>query len=141
MLRKRVEDRVGPVADLGKVSLSGHRLVFDTASSSGSGKANLVADASSNVWGVVYELNPKQIEALDAEEKKYSRFTTRGILNGSDVEFMIYLGKPEAKREGLKPTKKYLDYIVGGAIEHGLPSDYIQFLRDRPLFQQDASEK
>ena len=38
----------------------------------------------------------------------------------------------EDKKEGSLPSKRYLDIMIEGAEEHGLPSDYIATLRSLP---------
>ena len=134
MLRKRIEDRVGTVEDLGLATLLGYRLCFNKKSSSGSGKANIMKDESSKVLGVIYRLSEGQASSLDSEEKRYHRENLKVELCNKVVDAVAYVADADVINENLLPTLEYRQYIIDGAKEHDLPPDYVKSLERTPLF-------
>lgn len=122
--RKRLEDRVGPVVDLGLAKLAGYKIIFHKKSSDGSGKANIVEDKLSIVLGVIYELNSEQMALLDQSEKRYDRSDLQLDFGGQIVQAVAYIAQPESIDDNLKPTMEYLEHLMSGAREHSFPEEY-----------------
>jgi hypothetical protein len=125
----------------------GWRLVFDKPPlfSQRRGFANIVADPLAAVLGVAFELTPEQLEHVEL---------TEGVMIGNyaavDVEAWPLAGgacvmarslSAAARAPGLLPSTRYMQLIVEGAIEHGLPADYVEALRAVPAQEEDAAER
>jgi gamma-glutamylcyclotransferase len=116
---------------LGPAELPDHRLAFLRRSIRwGAGAADIVPAPGRSVWGVVYEL-PLGLGDLDAKEGEgsfYRRRELEVLLDGSALGALAYevIRKEPAE---LTPTRDYLDVLVSGATEHGLPGHYVAGLR------------
>jgi gamma-glutamylcyclotransferase (GGCT)/AIG2-like uncharacterized protein YtfP len=95
------------------------------------GVATIVPSEDSVVRGVVWGISPRDIETLDQKEGvrrgRYHRVTTKILLkNGQSISAESYIAEhatPGAPREG------YLEKLEAGAIEHGLPGDYVSSIQ------------
>ena len=134
MLRRRIEDRVGGVDELGVATLIGYRLCFNKKSSGGSGKANIMKDEQSHVLGVIYKLSDNQFRMLDEKEKRYHREALEFEISNNVVRADTYVADIDVIEEGLRPTAEYRQYLIDGAREHGFPSDYVESLEKVALF-------
>jgi len=125
----------------------GWRLVFDKPPllSFGYGFANIVADPATEVLGVLYELT---IEGLAHVE------LTEGVRIGNydaiDVEAWPLAGAaPLSARSlsaagrdpSLRPSLRYMQLLIDGALEHGLPAAHVAALRAVPALEETGEER
>jgi gamma-glutamylcyclotransferase len=112
---------------LGAAELPDHRLAFLRRSIRwGAGAVDIVAAPGGSVWGVLYEL-PLGAGELDAKEGAgfaYRRREVEVVLDGSSFAAFAYEVVEKEPAE-LPPRADYLELLVTGAREHGLPDDYI----------------
>ncbi len=126
-MRKRCGERWRRVG-IGYVE--GYELVFDGCSSLWGGPtANIVEDPEERVWGVLFEL--ESFECLDVHEGYPKHYTRREVAvhvseTGQIVMAQTYI-RPRPLKRG-KPPRKYLDTIIKGARENGLPEEWIRRL-------------
>lgn len=116
----------------GPARLDGHRLAFDLPSRYWGGwVADVVPEAGSVVWGVLWRLRPEHWAALDdyedVDEQRYRRLTLDvTTADGRPVRAQLYrVVRPRG--EG-RPSAAYLRTILEGAREHGLPAPYVAWL-------------
>lgn len=131
----RLEERVGRSGiKWQKGKLTRYRLAFNKISSSGEGGyANIIQDNNGTVYGVLYLLTEEELQKLDRCEgvpNHYGRVTLPVETEESIVRAVCYVAAEDKVREGLKPSRKYLEHLVRGAQEHNLPPDYTQQLRE-----------
>jgi hypothetical protein len=122
------------------VRVRGWRLVFDkpTIIPTGHSTANIIADPESQVIGAAYEVGEEDFAHIELTEGvsfgNYSRVTV-------EVEPLVPVdGAPAAafslssdKRDAsLLPSTRYVGLVVEGALEHGLPPEWIEWLRSVP---------
>lgn len=116
-------------------SVAGFRLAFSKRSKDGSGKAMLVAsdDPQARVYGVLYDIDADEIEALDRSEgrsKGYERVENFEVrADGNAVRVLTYMADESSIDAALNPYDWYIALVVKGAELHGLPSNYINALR------------
>jgi gamma-glutamylcyclotransferase len=116
--------------------LPDHRISFHGYSRTWDGAVETVVSApGQEVWGVIYKLTFSDGDTLDSWQDvrldgtgAYFLCPARVIdTEGRTHPVVLYkkdvLGTPE------KPSQEYLDFIIQGALEHGLPSAYIEGLR------------
>ncbi len=115
---------------LGRARLPSYRLDF-TRYSTGfkGGVADIVPDADSEVWGVLSRVEESDLASLDEYEGVpvgYRRERVTVLDDGGQEHLAVtYV----ANRTGrFTPSKTYLDIILEGAREHGLPPDYVRRL-------------
>ncbi|HLK09800.1 MAG TPA: gamma-glutamylcyclotransferase family protein [Candidatus Binatia bacterium] len=119
---------------------AGWRLVFDKPSllAVGEAYANIVADAAAEVLGVLYEIGADDLGHLEATEGvplgNYARreiavepLAAAAGVPPSAVTFVSVQRDPS-----LRPSTRYVELVVAGAREHGLPAAWIAFLESVP---------
>lgn len=123
---------------LGIARLSGYKVEFygDTGVWDG-GQETVIHDPKSEVWGVVYELQFFDCEQLDVYQDV--RFDGTGpyfhypldVISAEGKTFSVMLYKKNILQEVTLPSAEYLKFIVQGAIEQGLPAEYISLLQNK----------
>ncbi len=125
-------------------SLESHELRFHKKSTDGTGKADayLTHDPSDKVLGVIYKIEEAEFVDLDRAEQGYDRspegFTITLDGKAERVQAWIYRALPENIDPHLKPARQYLEYVIKGAEEHGLPPEYVAHLRAEPVIEDDS---
>ena len=100
--------------------LEGWRLNFNKIASQNpnEGYANIEVDDGNVVEGVLYTIQDADIEKLNRYEgcpKHYIKLKVRVKLDSSEEEEAItYVANPDKVREGLKPSKDYLNHLLKG---------------------------
>lgn len=88
----------------------------------------------------MYELADAEMCILDTKEgvpEHYLRNkdTQRLIkVNDSFLNAEVYIANPDMINNSLRPRSDYLKFLVEGAVEHGLPDEYIAFLKSFKTF-------
>jgi gamma-glutamylcyclotransferase len=121
--------RTGPIGqgdDRPRIArLSDHRVVFNMQGEDGRVYANVECPGD-GVIGVIYRCTPAALDKLDVYESGYER---RRVLvtddGGVTVEAVAYVAKVDRVANGRKPSAEYLERVVRGARQHGLPEAYI----------------
>ena len=120
-----------PVA-LGPAELPDHRLAFLRRSIRWQGgAADIVPSPGASVWGVLWEL-PLGLGELDAKEAAgdaYRRRAAEVLLAGGEPRLAAVYEVIAKEPDEVPPTPAYLAAMVGGALEHGLPDDYVELIR------------
>jgi hypothetical protein len=114
--------------------LTGHRLVFDLRGIPWlePAFASVRVEQGATVHGVLHELDGAAMQRLDGMESgayERERRTVRSRTLG-ELDAEIYVNR--SPRDGLRPSRRYLDLLAAGAIEHGLPPEYVRFLNEHP---------
>lgn len=92
------------------------------------GISTIIEAPGETVWGILFSIPVPEIEALDVlEDIPLGLYQRDGFLvlaeDGSWQTAQLYrVVKPEGP---FTPAKSYLDFMLEGAREHGLPGDYI----------------
>ena len=116
----------------------GWRLVLDKPGliPMGDSFANIIPDPAATVWGVLYQIDAADLDHIDL---------TEGVLIGNYARIEIAVQPPgaasaigaftlvsERRDPRLQPSTRYMGLLISGAEEHGLPADYVAFLRSIP---------
>ena len=122
----------------------GWRLVLDKPPlvSVGHGFANIVPDPVAEVVGVLFELSVADLEHVEL---------TEGVRIGNydpvdvdawpfaAVEAVRARSLSSARRDPtLRPSRRYMSLLIDGAVEHGLPAEYVDTLRAVPAVEESA---
>jgi len=129
MCSQRMRKRIPSAKSLGRAKLPNKRLVCNKRSDDGSAKANL-ENTGELVWGVLYEMDSAELNTLDNCEKGYERInidvqTDAGL---SENAFVYVATETANLTHDHRPYEWYKKYIISGALEHKLPTSYINFL-------------
>lgn len=125
------EDRTGKIREARRARLAGYRVVFNKLGKDKTGKANLEPDGGRVVWGVVYLCNPAALKEMDKSEGVACGHYHRAEVevecdSGEMLEAVTYIAGESYVRSSLTPAPEYLERIIRGACDHGLPEEYIQ---------------
>ena len=111
--------------------LHGYRLCFGIPIGPGErGVANLIIDAQARTHGVAYLVKVEDGERLDRSEgvpHLYHREHVDMML-ADGVTLPGFTYRSTILVAGRKPSARYLDLLLDGALAHGLPDDYVRYL-------------
>ena len=107
--------------------INNYKLEFNKKSIDGSSKANITKSDGEIVWGVCFELDSDSFENLKNYEKGYDE---QDVIVFDENQNILLTAKTFVSNKicDKLPTKDYLDKIIEGAKQHGLPKEYIQEL-------------
>jgi hypothetical protein len=131
-LQARIYDRVGPSEVVGGAMLDGWALEFNKPNmkNKDEGLANIVEAGGRQVFGVVYDLTPKQLETLDGYFGGYTRKGVEVTLTGEKPEkrsAATWLAR--RVKAGLRPSKSTLELTTKGAKENAAPETFLDELK------------
>ena len=134
MAEARLRRRIPSARRVGVVTLSGHRLSFDNASTKdGSGKCAALVSASEEdrVLAVLYQMAAAEKPMLDHYEgvgvEYRDAFVPVPLPDGQLADALIYY--PTNLSPGVRPYHWYKEHVVRGALENGLPDTYVAAIR------------
>ena len=105
--------------------LADHRLVFQHLEHGGPAYANILSPGD-GVIGVAYRCSEADLEKLDVFESGYERRPiTVTDQQGEVLVAVVYIIRPAPSVGTGIPHAEYLERIVTGARQHGLPEHYI----------------
>jgi cation transport regulator ChaC len=130
LARDRMEERTGRIREERRARLDGYRIAFNKRDTDGTGKANIIPDQTGTVWGVVYRCSPQALADMDRHEGVSGGHYHRQQIcvrvdSGDELEAVTYVAGKAFIDDSLTPSPEYLQIILRGAREHGLPDDYI----------------
>ena len=115
--------------------LAGWQLVFDKPAilPIGSGMANVVETVGAEVIGVAYAVTAADLEHIDLTEGvligNYQRVSVRVTPLAGGEAFEAITLTSDRRDPGLGPSRRYLSLLIEGAETHGLPPEYVAWLR------------
>ena len=126
-----MKSRAGEIFEERPGRLENYELVFNKKVRGGTGGANIRPAPGKAVLGVLYRINESAFRNLDRFEgapEHYRRIevTVRDV-NGETITAQAYIATKVEK--SLRPAPHYLKTILDGAAEHGLPSEYMEFIK------------
>ena len=124
--------------------LAGWRLVLDkpTIIATGQSVANVVPDATAEVLGVLYEVTAEDWAHLELTEGVgFGNYQTADVsvvpLGASEAIVARTFTSPR-RDPALRPSRRYLELVIAGAEEHGLPPEWIAALRAIPAGEEST---
>ncbi len=123
------------------VRAPGWRLVLDKPPlfPVGESFANIVPADGAEVLGVAFEVTGDDLAHIDLTEGvlvgNYARveIAVVALMTASDAApDRAFTLTSDRRAPELRPSRRYMDLLVDGALEHGLPEDWLAFLRGIP---------
>lgn len=125
--------------------LRGWELLFNVAHyfrhEGGVGNIRQTTRAGAQVQGVVHLCNDADLPGLDAVEAYgigYDRITVRVESDHELLDAVVYTGMPGFIDDTCRPTQRYMNILLKGARNAGLPDDYISMLNNYPTHVKKA---
>ncbi len=117
----------------------GWRLVFDKPPliAIGESFANIIRDAATHTLGVAYEVTEVDLQRIELTEGvllgNYHRvhLPVVPLSPGATALDAVSLTSPQRDAQ-LQPSTRYMELVISGALEHGLPAEYVAALRAIP---------
>jgi hypothetical protein len=126
----------------------GWRLVLDKPGivPVGEAFANIVTDPAAAVLGVLYEITEDDLAHVDFTEgvliDNYRRIEIAvALLAAPDDTLMAHTLVSDRRAPDLLPSDRYMACLIAGAVEHGLPAAYVEFLRQHPARAESAAAR
>ena len=93
--------------------------------------ANLFADPSAEVWGVLYKITRRDLVRLDATEgvpwsPYWPLWLDTEDISGNTLRAATYIAR--GNKDDGNPSLRYITLLREGARAHGLPEYYLRFL-------------
>ena len=128
--REQKKRRTGAIREARVARLTGYRLAFNKRGSEpGQVYANIVPEPEAEVYGVIYRCSPEALHRMDRWEVGYRRHPVEAVTrSGETVEAVAYVAEPEWVCDEQAPNPDYLERILRGAREHGLPEEYVRWI-------------
>lgn len=130
---KRLEERVGPVRDLGRHDLPGYAIAFEVYSlKNNCAAASMVEEPDGMVIGRLFQLSDEQVPILDKKEgvRSDGRGNYRRIVLPNSIDIFTYVVTEAARNPVIANTKPaswtYLEHIATGLRRIGAPEEYIE---------------
>jgi cation transport regulator ChaC len=131
MNRAQMRSRAGNIIEEHTAQLPNYELRFNKKVRGGTAGANVQPLQGKTVYGVVYKIEETAFRSLDRYEgvpEHYRRIEVRVTpQDGQPVSAQVYIATKVEK--GLRPAGHYLQAILEGAGEHGLPVTYIEEIK------------
>jgi gamma-glutamylcyclotransferase len=120
---------------VGPARLDGFRLLFLRRSVRWkAGAADVVEDEGAATWGALYEVSTTDLDALDAKEYAahggYQRRTVEVETQDGDRHKAITYEVMTKEPRELKPKPEYVELLIRGAKERGLPTEWLDVLKE-----------
>lgn len=136
--KNQKEKRTGPIRTGNEspqiARLADYRFAFNKRGDKGQVFANIMAASGNEVIGIVYRVNDESLVRMDAKEVGYDRCTVTVMLESKTcIEAITYIAMASNIIAEGKPTRVYLNKIINGANEHGLPIEYIEKIQKLAL--------
>lgn len=138
--RLRQASRAPSATAVGTGFLRSHEMRFHKRGRDGSGKCNAQAtdDARCVVHGVVYRIAAHEFGRLDVQEDVpdggYTRRQVAIEMTDRSEQRIVhcYFANDSHIDDKLRPFGWYRSLVIAGALEHDLPGEYVQTLRESP---------
>lgn len=134
MCVERIQARVPGATPIASGRVSHRKFVFHKRSIDGSAKADAVFTGlqTDHIWGVAYRLPADEKPILDRHEFLgigYNQEEVDVVLETGPLRAWIYVARGEVIDPSLQPYSWYHDFVIHGALQHRLPGEYIESLR------------
>jgi hypothetical protein len=130
------------VVDTTPAALDGYDFVWNYFTRSrGAGTANIEPRENAAIWGVLLEIEPGLLKALDRKEghpyfysRGDSKLPVRRTSDGKAVFAWVYMAKPnKGDRRDIWPTREYRTLIAEAAAYWQLPEEYVGRIKSWPV--------
>ncbi|SER01425.1 AIG2-like family protein [Solimonas aquatica] len=145
MLVQRLRDRTPSASVVGVGHVVGRRLAFHKVSTDGSGKCDIEATGvtTDQAYGVLFSIEASEKTKLDRAEGVGNGYDAQEIdvyrPDGSAVRATTYVAT--AVERAMLPYHWYKALVLAGAIEHDLPSAYVEWIRTFHSQQDPNTER
>lgn len=141
----RLIERVPSAERIGVFSLKKHDLAFHKSSKDGSGKcdAYFTGNMEDNIFGSLFEIDENEKRSLDRAEGLGYGYDEKTVQvedgQGNFLEAITYVATDI--NESLVPYSWYLNHVVVGAKETGVPVSYLEKIQAVTTIEDSNKER
>ena len=143
MLTARLLARCPSAEAIAVGSVRGHRLAWRKRSCDGSGKGDLAVGTDGDfAYGVIFAIEESERVALDKAEGLGRGYDLAEVEVGGEagpLRCLTYLATNTDDQ--LRPYDWYRSLVVAGALEHGLPGLYVEWLEAVPAIRDSKPQR
>lgn len=138
MLTERLQSRCKSAKAQHVAYADNWELTFSKRSQDKSAKATISLATGSRVFGVIHDLDERELPKLDRLEgagRGYARkddFLVHIADSHEPLNVVTYISSPSHIDTNLEPFDWYLSLVVAGARQHALPPEYVLALEATP---------
>ena len=129
MSLKRLKERIPSAMPLGLYKLKGHQLKFHKVGKDGSGKGDAfyTNNPQDTIYGALFEFDPADKPTLDKIEGVGKGYNIKEVTvtNAKGERVSAYTYTATNIKADLLPFSWYLNHVIVGAKEVGVPSEYL----------------
>ena len=107
--------------------------------------ANLIRDPDGEALGVAYRIDDAAWQHVCFTEGvaigNYACVDLECVALGDGVQFLATTLSSEQRDASLLPSRRYMETLIAGAEEHGLPAAYVAHLRAQPAVEESADAR
>jgi gamma-glutamylcyclotransferase len=131
MSRAQMRSRVGEILEEKPARLENYELVFNKRARGGTATANIRPAPGKVVEGVLYRIPESAYRNLDRFEGApvHYRRTEVTVVDREGRKYAAQVFTATKVEKALQPAAHYLQAILEGASEHGLPAEYIEKIK------------
>lgn len=145
MCDKVIQERCPSRVVLGAARLENYRLGFRRKlNRTGTGAADVLPSLGMVVWGVLYEINQSELSELDRREGYKADDSSSSVYKRIKVNVYLIVNEEQSiyknvetytvsnhnkQPKDIPPSLDYVENMIKGAVNNGLPDNYIYFLR------------
>ena len=111
----------------------------------GNGFATIVPENGAAVLGVAYEIGRDDLAHVDLTEGvligNYRRVEVEIAPLATSTPLRAFTLISERRDPSLRPSPQYMALLIEGALEHGLPHEYVEFLRGIPTHEESEQAR
>jgi gamma-glutamylcyclotransferase len=129
MKRAQMQSRAGEILEERLATLPDYEVAFNKKARGGTATANISQSPGKSVLGVLYRIRESAFSNLDRFEgaPQHYRRTELSVVDaaGNRIPAQVFIAA-RVEKQPLRPASHYLQTMVEGASEHGLPANYIE---------------
>ncbi len=131
MNRAQMKSRAGQILEEQQGKLENYEMLFNKKARGGSATANIRPAPGKTVYGVLYKIAESALRALDRFEgvPEHYRRVEVTVTDPTGKKLAAHAFIATKVEKGLRPAAHYLQTILDGAAEHGLPPEYVDQIR------------
>jgi cation transport regulator ChaC len=129
---ERMRERLGRQPDRKAATLADWMLKFNkiTSRNPQEGYANIGTQDGEKVEGILYDITTEELRKMDLREGYPIHYNRINIVvrteDDKEIEVITYIAQPSKVREGLRPSREYLNHLL--AARELLSLNYIRKL-------------
>ncbi|MGH8763363.1 MAG: gamma-glutamylcyclotransferase [Nitrosospira sp.] len=132
MLSRRIQDAAPSAVAIDIGFVQGHTFTFGKVTRHSSGECDIEATGNqkNRVYGVLYKINVKDKPDLDEAEGlgTFDEANIQVVTSTGNYAAATYVARYK-EAATFRPYQWYKALVIAGAVEHGLPNEYVEWLR------------